>query len=79
MRNKSVGTTHKRPTAYIGTRKKNCPGKLSINVLELIRQFAMNWKPQLVKPLNKKKERNVVEHFQPVSKNICMETMKMKG
>ena len=30
------------------------------------RKFAKNWKPQLVKPLHKKKEKTLVENFKPV-------------
>ena len=31
------------------------------------RKFAKNWKPQLVKPLHKKKEKTLVGNFRPVS------------
>ena len=31
------------------------------------RKFAKNWKPQLVKPLHKKKKKTLVGNFRPVS------------
>ena len=39
------------------------------------RKFAKNWKPQLVKPLHKKKENTLVDNFRPVC--ILMELEKL--